>query len=131
MEPRPYRQKPTPDQLCEECGAKLERKRFESGRLEDLSVFKRRKFCDQKCMAKAFDSRHRQGLHWMAAHHHARQVMGAKTECALCPSTKNLDVHHRDEDYQNNAPENLIVLCRSCHLKVHRYHTADLTISQT
>ena len=114
------RTKPTPGQYCEQCGTRLERKRFESGRLEDLGAFRRRKFCDQSCMAKAFDSRHRVDVKWMAAHHHARQIMGEKVACATCLSTKALDVHHRDANHQNNSPENLIVLCRSCHMKVHR-----------
>jgi 5-methylcytosine-specific restriction endonuclease McrA len=119
MEPRPYRQKPSPEKFCAYCGTKLERKRFSTGRLEDLGVFKRRKFCNQSCMAKDFDTRHRENLGWMAAHHQARQIVGPKTECVVCASTRSLDVHHRDGNFQNNSPDNLIVLCRSCHLKVH------------
>ena len=39
-----------------------------------------------------------------------------------CRQTKNaqmiLQVHHIDEDPENNALENLIPLCASCHLKI-------------
>ena len=28
-----------------------------------------------------------------------------------------IEVHHRDENRQNNKLENLIILCRSCHKK--------------
>lgn len=43
--------------------------------------------------------------------------------CVIC-STKqgNLDVHHIDMDKSNNAPENLISLCRPCHMRVHKTH---------
>lgn len=45
-------------------------------------------------------------------------------KCALCGSTENLAVHHRDKsgnsDNPNNEVTNLITLCSSCHTKVHR-----------
>jgi len=34
-------------------------------------------------------------------------------------------VHHIDGDKCNNYPENLITLCRSCHMKVHRSKDRD------
>lgn len=34
---------------------------------------------------------------------------------------KALDVHHIDGGRDNNSPDNLISLCRKCHLKVHSY----------
>lgn len=36
---------------------------------------------------------------------------------ANCMNTENLDCHHIDYDKQNNNPENLIILCKSCHMK--------------
>src|SRR5699024_2997435 len=56
---------------------------------------------------------------WFAAHKRAREIKIAKN-CEMCLSTKNLDIHHKDENWQNNSPQNLQVLCRSCHTKVHR-----------
>lgn len=41
------------------------------------------------------------------------------TVCAKCGSTKNLLVHHKDHNRQNNAPENLICLCKKCHQQIH------------
>lgn len=37
--------------------------------------------------------------------------------CVFCgqPGT---DRHHRDENTGNNAPENIAILCRSCHMKI-------------
>ena len=41
--------------------------------------------------------------------------------CAICGSKNNLVVHHIEPYYisKNNNPENLITLCRSCHIKKH------------
>lgn len=38
----------------------------------------------------------------------------------ICGSTKNIDVHHKDGNYQNNSSENLMIVCRSCHMMLHR-----------
>lgn len=38
--------------------------------------------------------------------------------CNYCGSTKNLCVHHIDQDRHNNVPENLMVVCKSCHQNV-------------
>lgn len=42
-----------------------------------------------------------------------------KKECAYCNSTKNLLIHHLDENRHNNELSNLVVLCKSCHQKHH------------
>lgn len=42
-----------------------------------------------------------------------------KREIDLMAFVKKLDVHHLDRDKQNNKPENLISLCRSCHCVKH------------
>lgn len=41
--------------------------------------------------------------------------------CHVCKKQRKLDVHHKDFDVNqdNNELSNLIVLCRSCHKKVH------------
>lgn len=44
-------------------------------------------------------------------------------ECYFCgreeiDGYKN-DIHHKDGNHQNNNPENLMKLCRSCHKKLH------------
>ena len=112
--------KQDPCKFCLSCGTKLERKRFSSGVLEDLSVFKRRKYCDRKCMSKAFKEKPKKSNpNWMTAHYHARNLM-PKTHCSVCGSHQNLDIHHIDRNWRNNSLENLICLCRSCHIKTHR-----------
>ena len=40
-------------------------------------------------------------------------------KCEYCESIKNLEVHHKDHNRNNNELENLILLCKSCHKKEH------------
>lgn len=42
--------------------------------------------------------------------------------CQFCGSMRNLEIHHlRYRSHQGeHGPENLIVLCASCHNRVHR-----------
>lgn len=114
---------PTPEKYCAYCGKKLERKQYPNSH-EDLSSFRRRKYCNMTCMRKAFvckDSAHQD---WKAAHATARKIVHLieqrEVRCAICGSTENVDIHHKDGIAQNNNSDNLILLCRSCHMKAHR-----------
>lgn len=40
--------------------------------------------------------------------------------CRRCGAFLNLDVHHIDENRENNEINNLVTLCKSCHAQVHR-----------
>lgn len=40
-------------------------------------------------------------------------------KCIICDSTDNIIVHHRDGNRENNVRSNLLVLCESCHHKIH------------
>lgn len=35
--------------------------------------------------------------------------------CEVCTSTRHLNVHHIDGNYQNISEQNLQILCRACH----------------
>ena len=39
--------------------------------------------------------------------------------CETCGTTENLVAHHIDGDRSNNALDNLLPVCRSCHAKIH------------
>ena len=43
-----------------------------------------------------------------------------KTKCDRCESKKDLGIHHRDDDHYNNDLSNLVVLCLSCHMSIHK-----------
>lgn len=42
-------------------------------------------------------------------------------KCQICGlQLKNLDVHHYDNNHNNNDVENLIPVCKSCHRLIHK-----------
>ncbi len=46
--------------------------------------------------------------------------------CSICNTKiKRIHIHHKDRNWKNNLLENLIILCISCHLKIH--HQEDKT----
>jgi len=103
----------------------LERKRLPNGDLEYLIHFGRRKFCDRACFVEHLEHQrpHKADPAWMTAHYHARKAC-PPAPCAICGRQGKTDVHHIDENWQNNSPANLVRLCRSCHLKAHRRRAA-------
>lgn len=47
---------------------------------------------------------------------------GKKIQCELCGKSKNLHVHHKDGNHNNNVITNLSWLCPHCHYKIaHKY----------
>jgi len=40
--------------------------------------------------------------------------------CLICGSEKEIHVHHVDGDRSNNSLENLIPVCQSCHIQIHK-----------
>src|SRR5213075_542739 len=115
----PMPQKPTPVKHCEYCGKQLERPRSKGGELMSRWQFERRKFCNIKCMARAFDERPQKSHSWSQMHYHARKMV-PKGSCQRCGKPLALDTHHTDGSYLNNSPDNLERICRSCHMKAHR-----------
>lgn len=45
-----------------------------------------------------------------------------KKECVVCGESNIVEVHHFDEDHQNNTPSNLIPLCPTHHKYWHSRH---------
>jgi hypothetical protein len=123
LAPMPQTIKPTPIKYCVQCGMKLERKRF-NGVLEGLSIFKKRKYCNQECMAAAQEGT----MKVLSLKNSRRQsAKAAGTNCEMCsrPGTETrLHVHHQDKNPLNNDPLNLRTLCGSCH---HRCHSPNFT----
>ena len=111
--------KPDPIKFCHSCGKQLTRKVFSTGLLEGCTEFRHRKFCDSECMGRGFQGRFKTDVIPAQGRYRARTIK-RKTFCERCGAAKSLDVHHRDENPLNNELSNLMVLCRSCHMKMHR-----------
>ena len=43
-----------------------------------------------------------------------------KTRCAKCGEKTNLLYHHKNRDEKDNRRSNLVVVCKSCHEKIHK-----------
>ena len=114
----PMKRKPDPEKYCTACGERLTRKRWSNGKLESLLHFSRRKYCSRECMADGFRGRWQDNVLTQEGRYRARTIVRADF-CKHCGSVKNLDIHHIDENPMNNARENLVVLCRSCHMSEH------------
>lgn len=110
------------DKKCEYCGKALERKRF-NDRLEDFGAYRRRKYCGRDCMRRAFIKVGTNDQTWSNAHATARKInelILGKDACEKCGRTESLDIHHIDGNYKNNSIDNLMCLCRSCHMKLEK-----------
>lgn len=115
----PMPRKQDEKKYCEVCGQLMSRKRYSSGKLESNLNFHQRKYCSRACMALGFQAKpKKQNPSWMTAHYHARKIC-PPGPCAICGASGSTDVHHKNGDWTDNRPENLIRLCRSCHLKAH------------
>ncbi len=108
--------KESPEKRCLICGARFQRRRLVGGRLEDLSAYMKRRFCSLSCA----NSRTKGGLSRKAFHAQARKHR--KAACGACGGTSRLHVHHINEDWMNNSPENLQTLCVFCHQFWHATH---------
>lgn len=51
-----------------------------------------------------------------------RAVKYRGTICEMCGVVEHLQLHHIDGNPANNAPENRMTLCWSCHTKWHWQH---------
>jgi 5-methylcytosine-specific restriction endonuclease McrA len=122
--------KEDPEKYCAFCGQRMHRARFDSGRLEDMSAFMRRKYCSRECMRKGFIKIGHTNQEYRPAHasayHIAYQILGREKRCEICGSSRNIDVHHIDHDYRNNTIDNIMILCRRCHIKIHNRYGKNL-----
>jgi len=107
----PQPRKPEPEKSCARCGTIFTRKTF-NGRLEDLGVFKRRKYCSLSCAATRERPNHWGTFHWRARKHR-------RLSCEACGSTAQLHAHHVDGEPRNNVAANIQTLCVFCHNFLH------------
>jgi hypothetical protein len=96
---------------CQRCEIAMGRRRY-NGRLEDLGVFKRRKYCSLKCANSKVRPEHWETYHWRARKHRLLY-------CEACGFTEKLHAHHVDGQPKNNSKSNIQTLCVFCHNFLH------------
>lgn len=107
------KQKTGEPKYCAACAKLLERKRINE-RMEDFGIFSRRKYCDRSCMS-AGQVKSEVGR----SAHLARVRHLKKDNCEMCGTKDRLTHHHKDRNWANDSPDNLMTLCNSCHTSLH------------
>jgi 5-methylcytosine-specific restriction endonuclease McrA len=95
--------------------------RGESGRWKPTSAWKGKK--QPKEMVEKRLSKIRGENHYLWKGGESRRGyrdVVKKMKCDSCGSKLNLGIHHIDFDHYNDKPENLQVLCVSCHMSLHK-----------
>ena len=117
--------KETPIKHCAYCDKLLKRKRYSTGELQSLFHFNKMVYCDIECMKKSFimnEDRKKDNVR--NSRHNARQRVQIGdtdiTECSSCGKVGKMDIHHINRNPFDNSLENLLVICRSCHNKIHK-----------
>ena len=106
-----------PTKPCLYCHQPMKRKRF-CNAWEDVTNFKKRKFCSRKC----YFSWKRENFRGTSER---TQTENRGAECLVSkkisgPNERSLHVHHIDGNRENNDHLNLATLCCKCHKGQHR-----------
>lgn len=112
--------KEDPILFCKHCGKKMERRKYSNGELMSLLHFMKQKYCGMYCFRTQMKDNQVSFGNNSSARTMARRKMKDETNCESCGTQLARDVHHIDGVPQNNAPHNLMRLCRSCHMKIHK-----------
>ena len=116
------------DKKCAQCGRLFRRGRLQSGRLESVEDFKKRKFCCRKCYFKYNTGPN----HWLwkgptkirkdgyIRYNDDRYVHRVMMEDVLKRKLKSDEfIHHINGDTSDNRIENLEIISNSRHRKLH------------
>jgi len=77
------------------------------------------KFCSWKCAKERQGKDHPNYKYGSHTFKKLAETLKDK-KCSLCGSEKNVDIHHKDGNKKNNELDNGILLCRQCHMRIHK-----------
>lgn len=107
---------------CSYCSSKLVFKPLS----QSITHFRQRRFCNLQCWGK-YRTDNVTNPSWNFAHKQARELKPI-SPCERCEVTdKKSEVHHVDNNFQNNSLDNLRRLCPSCH-KIEHNRKKDCTV---
>lgn len=119
------RRQTTKPKRCENCKNKFSRKRYKSGRLEDLSDWIKRRFCSQTCAKKFLTKNKHPNWKGGIKHRPDGYIRDSATDKYIHRKVieKNLGrklkkwehVHHKNGDKSDNNFGNLQIMTNSSH----------------
>ena len=78
------------------------------------------KYCSRNCWDQANNAKLLEPANTLStARYRAKQLIN-HTGCVVCGIKFLVEIHHKDGDAFNNNDSNLVSVCRSCHIKLHR-----------
>jgi hypothetical protein len=107
-----------PVHFCKGCGKLLVPHVHPSGEIENSWAFARRQHCNSRCYGKALEASNPTPSIPAGRKRAQKRFQGDK--CAECDRVDvHLHRHHIDRNPNNNTPDNIRILCGSCHQKLH------------
>jgi len=93
--------------------------------------FRKQKYCSEQCSKRAerlFGKKRQTDLDYKNRTRYGGNQFNVLERdnytCQICENTNQLVIHHKDlsgqSDNPNNDMDNLITLCRRCHINIHR-----------
>ena len=105
---------------CSWCGKEVYRKKSRVD-INKTGYF----YCSIQCGNLHKNSIRRESGEWDKTSNYRKLAFSTKNhECAICgydEEKRILEVHHIDENRDNNSEDNLIILCPNCHRKITLY----------
>lgn len=103
--------------ICDYCGKEFERQKSRCG--QNKSGFH---YCSRECGNRHKNDLKKQNGNWdNSLNYRTRAFENLPHECLVCgwkEDERILEVHHIDENHNNNYLENLSILCPICHRKI-------------
>ena len=98
----------TIEKVCPNCGAKFTTK----------TGSKEKQTCSHLCANTFFKQAQKDEV--LPEQYAYRAKRAGMVKCAICSETEVVDIHHIDEDRNNNDLDNLMPLCPTHHAYIHR-----------
>ena len=111
------RKHPLVNKICPVCGKEFETQ-IRGDRREKTT-------CSHSCSNSFFRSGKDNG-NWSDDSYRSTCFLYHKKECIICGENKIVEVHHMDENKNNNSPENLVPLCPTHHQYWHSRYKEEV-----
>lgn len=109
--------------LCDKCYQRNYSKKYYEEHKNDIKNNSKKNYYNNHEKNLEYRKKYREKIQF--DDNRQKALERANNKCEICGSKKDLIVHHKDKKgrgskIKNNSLDNLIVLCKSCHIKEHR-----------